>query len=84
MLSDLRFPGSGNGFDVAAEAAKRGIPCVIMSGAAHLGAEIEARGIPFLAKPFHLTELRYSVANATAGNIAIRERTAHISQRCAP
>lgn len=46
------------GLAVAAEAMARGVPCVtIMSGAAEVEAEIAARGLRFLAKPFSMSDL---------------------------
>lgn len=63
ILSDLLFPGRITGLDLAAQAAERGVRCIIMSGAVDRGPEIEARGIQFLAKPFGIAELSAAVGD---------------------
>ena len=61
VLSALLLRGKESGLEVADEARRRNIRCIIMSGSADRKAEIEAKGVRFLAKPFSLATLLAAV-----------------------
>ncbi len=51
----------GDGHELAAAARRLGVATLLVSGHPQLIVEAEARGIPFLAKPFGLAELQRMV-----------------------
>jgi DNA-binding response OmpR family regulator len=57
VLSDMLFPGTLTGLDLAEPAIARGIQIIIMSANVDERAQVEARGLCFLAKPFRRAEL---------------------------
>jgi DNA-binding NtrC family response regulator len=57
VLSDMLFPGTLTGLDLVEPAIARGIQFIIMSASADERAQVEARGLRFLPKPFRRAEL---------------------------
>ena len=48
----------GDGYELAEAARRLGVPTLLVSGHPEAIVEAEARGHPFLAKPFQLSELQ--------------------------
>ncbi len=47
----------GDGYELAQAARRLGVPALLISGHPEVILEAEARGVPFLAKPFRLPQL---------------------------
>ena len=54
----MLLPGGGDGYELAEAARRLGVPTLLVSGHPEAIVEAEARGHPFLAKPFQLSELQ--------------------------
>lgn len=51
----------GPAVSVMREAARQGVPTLVMTGDRHISAEVVRRGWPLLAKPFGVAELQYGL-----------------------
>lgn len=58
LIANVLLPGGGDGHRLAEAARSLGVPTLLVSGHPEVILEQEARGIPFLAKPFRLSELK--------------------------
>lgn len=58
LIANVLFPGGGDGYRLAEVARGFGVPTLLISGRPEVILEQEARGVPFLAKPFRLPELQ--------------------------
>ena len=56
--ADVLLPGGGDGYELAEAARRLGVPTLLVSGHPEAIVEAEARGHPFFAKPFQLSELQ--------------------------
>jgi CheY-like chemotaxis protein len=52
LIANVLLPGGGDGYELAEAARRLGVPTLLVSGHPEAIVEGEARGHPFLAKPF--------------------------------
>ena len=67
LIAEVLLPGGGDGRKLADAARRLDVPTLLMSGRPKVIEEQQARGIPFLAKPFRLPELRRAIQTLIEG-----------------
>jgi DNA-binding response OmpR family regulator len=61
LIANVLLPGGGDGLRLREAARTLGVPTLLISG--HPEVIAKAQGLPFLSKPFRLTELLQVIRN---------------------
>jgi two-component system KDP operon response regulator KdpE len=67
LIANVLLPPDGDGHKLAEAARRLGVPTLLISGRPEVISEQEARGVPFLAKPFRLPELQRVIRTLIEG-----------------
>jgi DNA-binding response OmpR family regulator len=70
LIANVLIPGSGDGLRLAEAAHRLGVPTLLISGDPEVIAKHEEQELPFLSKPFRLSELQRVIRTLIDGEPA--------------
>jgi DNA-binding response OmpR family regulator len=75
LIANVLIPGSGDGLRLAEAAHRLGVPTLLISGHPEVIAKHEELELPFLSKPFRLSELQRVIRTLIDAKLATAELT---------